>query len=218
MSPARRSGHRLGGAGRPPTGIPRSLSDGALVRLLCQGLIESPAARYISSGLVTLGSAESAAPVHRRLGSPRRVARLFFSFCGAESTDRADAVAIQSAIAAPPAEPRCGRIVDKPACPHTSHTCTLGSPSARPGSGDWVSTSVVMSSDLTPAALPPATLISWRCTSTRCARTRTTSNYAATRRLSLAGGSVRSQYVPGSLGDGPCWPQVRVSSPGGCCG
>jgi len=57
------------------------------------------------SGLVTLRSAESTAPVHGRLGSLYRTVGVSLFCVGGGTTVRAGAVAIQSAIAARPTEP-----------------------------------------------------------------------------------------------------------------
>jgi hypothetical protein len=72
---------------------------------------------HASPGLVTSRSTESTAPVHGRIGSLRRAARVsLFCFAGG-SADRAGAGAIQSAIAARLTEPCCDCVVGQPGMP-----------------------------------------------------------------------------------------------------
>jgi hypothetical protein len=72
---------------------------------------------HASPGLVTSRSTESTAPVHGRIGSLRRAARVSpFCFAGG-SMDRAGASAIESAIAARLTEPCCDCVVGQPGMP-----------------------------------------------------------------------------------------------------
>ncbi|MDF2748709.1 MAG: hypothetical protein K0S98_2996 [Propionibacteriaceae bacterium] len=82
-----------------------------------QATARSTLTQHASSGLMTSRSTESAAPVHGRFGSLYRTARVSLLCFAGGSTDRARAVAIQSAIAARLTIPWCDRVVGESGVP-----------------------------------------------------------------------------------------------------
>jgi hypothetical protein len=124
-------------------------------------------------------SAESAAPVHGCPGSPCRAARVSPFWFAGRRIGRADAIAIESAIAARLAESGGDGVVRQlgvPACAaHSDRGVAVYLSWPRRLDLDFGR----HHGDLTSAAPPTRRLNSWRGTSERCARTRMVSGYAA---------------------------------------